>query len=284
MADRTSGPIVVRRRLGSELRRIREEANLRLEAVAHELEVSPSKLSRLENGQAIPKVWDVRNLLTLYGVQDEKLTARLLQWASEGKAQGWWQRYSGVLVPEAQYYLSLETEAAEILIYSTPVLHALVQTREYARAFLSGLRPELDGESVEQLVELRMRRQEMTRGSTEPPRLRVAVDEASLFRIIGSPEVMERQISALLDLPDGIELRIYRLSTGSHPLLFSPLTIFIPRTRDLDPIVVNVEAAQHEAFFENRSEVNQFQRMFDDLWGRSETVAASKDFLRSLLK
>lgn len=46
-----TGPVVPRRRLAAELRRLRTEAGLTLEAVADELIVRRSKLSRLEKGQ-----------------------------------------------------------------------------------------------------------------------------------------------------------------------------------------------------------------------------------------
>lgn len=280
---RASGPVVIRRRLGAKLRSIRDEANLRLETVAHELEFSPSKLSRLESGQAIPKIWDVRNLLTYYGVDDEKLRERLLRWANDGKAQGWWQPFSALLVPDTEYYLSLEAEAASIDVYSTPVLHALVQTRDYAHACLTGIKPGLDPKAVDQLVEVRMRRQEVVRRTDEPVRLRMVVDEAALERTIGSADVMRRQLGALLELPDVVRLRVFRLAAGVHPLSYNPMTIFVPRILDLDPIVVNVEGTHHEGFFERPGDVQWFQEMFDNVWNSSDDEADSRRLIRSLL-
>ncbi|MDQ3152316.1 MAG: helix-turn-helix domain-containing protein, partial [Actinomycetota bacterium] len=49
-----------RRRLGAELRNLREQAGLKIEDIAAELECSPSKVSRLETGKGIPKSRDVR--------------------------------------------------------------------------------------------------------------------------------------------------------------------------------------------------------------------------------
>ncbi|MGH3672988.1 MAG: helix-turn-helix domain-containing protein, partial [Pseudonocardiaceae bacterium] len=59
------GPVVPRRRLGAELRTLRERAGLTIDEVAKELECSVSKVSRLETGQGIPKSRDVRDLVEL---------------------------------------------------------------------------------------------------------------------------------------------------------------------------------------------------------------------------
>ena len=63
MADRSPGSRAARHRLGTGLKRLREQANLRLDAAAHELECSIAKISRLENGLGPAKLWDVRILL-----------------------------------------------------------------------------------------------------------------------------------------------------------------------------------------------------------------------------
>ncbi|HEY6792746.1 MAG TPA: helix-turn-helix transcriptional regulator, partial [Trebonia sp.] len=51
----TTGPPVRRRRLGSELRKLRDANRLKLEEVAGELGVAPSTLSRIETGKAPTK-------------------------------------------------------------------------------------------------------------------------------------------------------------------------------------------------------------------------------------
>ena len=69
MAHRSPGSRAARHRLGTGLKRLREQANLRLDAAAHELECSIAKISRLENGLGPAKLWDVRILLDLYGLE-----------------------------------------------------------------------------------------------------------------------------------------------------------------------------------------------------------------------
>ena len=62
-----SGPAGPRRRLGTELRKLRNGAGLHLDEVAQALGCSASKVSRLETGKGVPKASDVRQLIRLYG-------------------------------------------------------------------------------------------------------------------------------------------------------------------------------------------------------------------------
>ena len=87
-------PVVTRRRLGSELRRLRTISKKTIEQAAEELECSPAKISRLETGRGVPKQRDVRDLLRLYGVgANEVVYEEMLDLASEGQSQGWWNDF-----------------------------------------------------------------------------------------------------------------------------------------------------------------------------------------------
>ena len=66
------GPTVQRRRLGIELRRLREQAGKTIDQVAQVLECSDSKVSRIENGQVSATPRDVRDMLQFYGVDPER--------------------------------------------------------------------------------------------------------------------------------------------------------------------------------------------------------------------
>src|SRR6185312_10463354 len=117
------GPVVPRRRLGAELRALREQAGLTIEDVATELECSVSKISRLETGKGIPKGRDVRDLLERYEVRDQARRDRMMRWAREGQRQGWWHNFSDVLAPDPEdplladdleRYVGYEQDASEV--------------------------------------------------------------------------------------------------------------------------------------------------------------------------
>ena len=90
-------PTVRRRRLGMELRRLREASGLMIEDVAKHLECSMSRVSRIETGKSVARIRDVRDMLDLYAVGDEDQREQLLTLAKEAQQRGWWTEYEAVL-------------------------------------------------------------------------------------------------------------------------------------------------------------------------------------------
>lgn len=243
MADRSPGPYMARRRLGSGLRTVREQANIRIEAAARELECSPAKISRIENGQGPAKLWDVRILLQLYGVDDPAVRRRFEGWAQGTKSESWWESDADLTSDDIDRYFAAETEAARIRMYCTPVLPVLLQTRDYAVAHIRALHPDWSEADVQRFADVRMERQAPLRRPDDPLIFESVIDQAAVLRRVGSAEVHEAQLTWLADLLDtfheagrtNLTVRIVPLSQGPGRAL-GPLTIFEPRNRDIDPL------------------------------------------------
>ena len=84
------GPTVRRRRLGAELRRLREAHSLKLEEVAEKLGAVSSTLSTIETGKAPTKLADPTAMLEMYEVEDPGARKVLVDMAREGHRKGWW--------------------------------------------------------------------------------------------------------------------------------------------------------------------------------------------------
>jgi transcriptional regulator with XRE-family HTH domain len=157
-------PTVRRRRLGLELRRLRETAGLTIEKVADRLECSDSKVSRIETGQVGATPRDVRDMLELYGVTGEQRDG-LVQIAREAREKGWWHAYGDVQVTA---YIGFEAEAAWIRTFEVVAVPGLLQTPAYARAVIRAARPNLGTDELERWTD---------RTITDPDRLRASLDE-----------------------------------------------------------------------------------------------------------
>lgn len=280
-----SGPVVVRRRLGATLRRLREGANLRLEQVAAELEVSTSKISRLETGHSLPKTWDVRNLLSVYGLEDPERRAEILRWVDEAKAVAWWHPYSEASAADIEYYLSLESEAASISHFCT-LVPGLLQTSGYARAVLSDMSGDDQGlteSELDGLVAIRLRRQSALTRPESPLAFTVVLDEGALRRPIGSEDVMREQLEALVDLAEVVDLRVRPFSAPTRRYSLSPFTIFFPRLASVDLTVVNLEASGRDYYLEEASDVIEYQAAFgvllNDSLSREQSVSTVRSFV-----
>ena len=187
------GPTVRQRELGLHLRAIRTDLGLSVEAVARELECSPSRISRLETGSRRPNPRDVRDLCKVYKI-DDATTGELVEKAWEAKEPGWWRQYADVGLDP---YIGLEQDASAITSFAAFYVPALLQTGDYAKAIIQGIAPKMDPGILRDRVEVRLRRQQIL-DRDNPPRYRVLIDEAVLHRPTGGPEVVAAQIDKIL--------------------------------------------------------------------------------------
>ena len=156
MVNRGS-PTVQRRRLGTELRRLREAAGVTIEFSAERLECSSSKISRIETGHIGASPRDVRDLLTIYGV-DQAAAEDLIQVAREAKQRGWWHAYGSVLTGA---YVGLEAAARRVKGFEGLVVPGLLQTPEYALTVIRAERPDSTEEELRARLQVRSRRQSL---------------------------------------------------------------------------------------------------------------------------
>ena len=274
----TRTPTGRRRRLGAELRRLREQAGLTIDRVAQELECSPSKVSRIETGQVSATPRDVRDMLGLYGVEDARLEA-MVQVAREARQRGWWQKF--VDVPDGvPAYVGLETAATSIDVYMALLVPALLQTPDYARAVIAAVRPDLPRSEIDRRVELRLRRQDLL-GQERPPLMRVLLDDTVLRRPVGGPAVMAAQRRRLLADADrpAVTIQVLEAGAGAHAGMDGPFTIFgfpAPAERD----VVALDSAADALYLEDAEDVARYRRVFELLLPAARSPEDSAAIIR----
>jgi transcriptional regulator with XRE-family HTH domain len=274
----TRTPTGRRRRLGAELRRLREEAGLTIDRVAEALECSPSKVSRIETGQVSATPRDVRDMLGLYQVDDARLEA-MVQVAREARQRGWWQKF--VDVPDGvPAYVGLEAAATSIDVYMSLIVPALLQTPDYARAVIAAVRPDLPASELDRRVELRLRRQELL-DQERPPVIRVLLDDALLRRPVGGPRVMAAQRRRLLADAGrpAITIQVLEVAAGAHAGMDGPFTIFgfqAPAERD----VVALDSAADALYLEGPEDVARYRRVFELLLPTARSPGDSAAIIR----
>jgi hypothetical protein len=276
------GPLLPRRRLGAELRRLR--ADRTLDDVAAETLISTSKLSRLENGQGVPQPRDIRDLINFYEA-DRATADRLRRWMNEGRRQAWWKEYSDVLADAVDVFLDYESGASVIRTYTPVVLPGLLQTEVYATQLMQTLSPHLGRDEIAKLVQVRLRRQQILLGD-EPTRLLAVVDEAAIRRAAAiAPAVVARD--QLLHLREtsrqkNVSLRILPLDAGLHPAVMGLFTVF-QFSDDIDRDVVSVEGHFGDRYLEEHSSVLTYLRLFDAISPLALDNAESRELLTQLI-
>ena len=256
----SEGPLLHRRRLGVELRRLRGDRTL--EEVAEATLISTSKLSRLENGQGVPLPRDIRDLVNYYEL-DSQAADRLRRWANAGRSQAWWREFSAALPAGVDTYLDYESGASTIRGFAATIVPPLLQTDAYAVELYEAL-PVIRSDEVRRLSEVRARRQQMLVESDAAPQLNFVLDEPVLRRPFGSPDDVREQLDHLLAVSRqrNVSLRVVPFAAGLHPGLQGMFTI-LQFAEDGDRDVVAVESHTGERLLEQPSNVLEYLRIFD---------------------
>ncbi|MCF4138863.1 helix-turn-helix domain-containing protein [Streptomyces sp. Tue 6430] len=275
-------PTVRRRRLGQELRRLREDKGMTAEQVADRLLVSQSKISRLENGRRSISQRDVRDLCGVYEVEDQRIVDSLMQMAKDSRQQGWWHAFGDV---PYSVYIGLETDAASLRVYDPQVVPGLLQTRQYAETLISGALPETAATEVEKRVQVRMRRQERISAEENPLRLWTVMDEAALRRVVGDKSLMRDQLEHLVEqsrLPH-VTVQVIPFEMGAHPGLNGQYAILeFPDAADSS--VVYIEGVTSDLYLEKPNDVQKYSVMYEHLRAQALNVDQSRQFIADIAK
>ncbi|RIW49511.1 XRE family transcriptional regulator [Micromonospora endophytica] len=266
------------RRLGRELRKLREAKELTGEETAKLVRCSTSRISRIESGEIKLRPGDVMELLVTYGIRiDEEPGTSLLELARDLREEGWWQRIGGKYAT----YIAYETEAVELKNFEPMLVPGLLQTERYARE-VNIIGRETDPETVDQRVAARMTRQEVLHRQPTPLRMHAILSEASLRTEVGGPEVLSEQLHHLVKvsrLPN-ITIQVLRFEAGAH-LADSSGFALLSFEQD-EPPLGYIETLAGELFLESSRDLARLSAAYDNLRMLARSPAESIKFIKEL--
>ncbi|MEU8268665.1 helix-turn-helix transcriptional regulator [Sphaerisporangium sp. NPDC049002] len=266
----SNSPTVKRRRLSAALRQLRIESGLTAAEAAKQLDWDPSKITRMERDEwKRPAPHDIRGLLDLYGVTDERRREALLTLARESRQRGWWADYQDVFRSSLPDF---EAGASMIRTYEAVVIPGLLQTAAYMMAIFRG--GQVLNEAVfERHVQARLARQEILKRQ-DPPTLVAVIDEAALLKMIGGPDVMRDQIQHLVEMAGrpNITVQVLPNSVGAHPALDGPFVILDFPSPD-DPSLVHLATLTDSLWLETPEEI----RRYTLIYSQAQASALSPD-------
>jgi transcriptional regulator with XRE-family HTH domain len=284
MSEAPRSPTAVRRELGQRLRAMRTGADMTVAEAAEQVGISTSKLTKIELAQLSATRDDVLKLLDTYGEAGPEQQALLLAMVRDGNRKEWWEGRR-TLHPKFGSYLGLESVATTLQAYETTLVHGLLQTPDYARAMLRAARPELLEHEIDQLVQFRLRRQQvLTRADPPPLTLWSVMDEAVLRRQVGGRETMHAQLQRLIaasELPN-VTLLVMPDELGAHPGLDGPLSIlqFETGTRP----VVYVEGQAGNLYMEKDDDLRRCQQTMNHILAAAPGPEQSLALIRQIAK
>jgi hypothetical protein len=147
--------------------------------------IAAGHLSRIENGKRPP----TENIATACDAVFPERRGWFTEYYEE--LRGWSE------VPAAfRNWAELENKAASLRVWMPGIVHGLLQTEDYARALIAAV-PRTDAETAASRLASRMIRQQRVLMRDDPPSAWFIIDELCLYREVGSPEVMARQLEHL---------------------------------------------------------------------------------------
>jgi transcriptional regulator with XRE-family HTH domain len=246
-----------------ELRAHRSAAGMGQDELAAKVTYSASLIAMIETGKRNPSRDLAKRLDSVFGVPGT--FARL-----EG-------RLRNVPFPASfRPFVAHEEEARSLRWYEHSIVPGLLQTERYARAVLS-TRPDTTEEEIEELVEARLRRQDIL-NREEPPRLYILLDEAVLHRGVGESDLMSDQLAHLVEQSHRsyITIQVVPYSAGAHSGL---LGAFVIAEVDDAPPIAYLETAAEGETVEEPSVVAHVALTFDTLRSDALPQGASRDVI-----
>ncbi|MER5539698.1 helix-turn-helix domain-containing protein [Streptomyces mirabilis] len=182
------------RRLGAELRKMREQAGYSVTEGGAFIGMGRAHLGHVEAGRTAIPADKLRALCHAYGCTREPLVEALVA-MGEDSGRGWWTEYRRTFSQPILDLAELEAAADSLFSYESLFIPGILQTPEYTRSiFRSSERPHDD---LERAVQFRMERQQILR-QAEPPSLHAVIHEAALHVRFGGVTVMRRQLLHLI--------------------------------------------------------------------------------------
>lgn len=252
------------RRLGRELRRLREARSLTQGDAAKLLKCSQQRIARIESGDIKPRPRDVLEILVAYDVpHDEEQGLALRAMAEQLREPGWWQRLNTL---PARYvtFIAYEAEAADLRQFQPTLIPGLIQTRAYAHEVIR-IGRETDQEEITQRVEARLKRQEVLTARQPPLRLQAIITEQALMLEVGDADLRREQLDHIIKvatLPN-VTVQVLTLAAGAHLAVhggFEVLTF-----ADGDPPLGYIETLAGELFLESPEEIRRLTGVFEHL-------------------
>lgn len=266
------------RRLGAELKALREAAGLTLRQLEARVPFGNAKISLIENGHRLPSMDDLAALLDALDIHGEERERILGLRRDADEAPGLIAAGTPSIGPQLAQLIDHERTASRIVDVAPLLIPGLLQTSNYARAIMG------DTPSAETRVALRSgRRDILTRRTPDPVELLALIDTEVLVRPVAPQDVMADQLHHLLDMAARPNVTIQVVPStrpGWQPMLAGPFELLeFPRA---SPIVL-LEHHRSSLFLWEEEDVKEFTDAAEQIRKVAMTPAESAGVIEDIV-
>ncbi|TDE18942.1 helix-turn-helix transcriptional regulator [Actinomadura sp. 6K520] len=273
-----NAPTVRQRRIGSALRKARDQHNLTVATVARRFGRSQGWLSMVENGLQVIAPEELADLLDFYEVEDGPLRESLLHLATH-KPGSWKRTFEYRISAAALDLASLEEDAAEIRTFQPNIIPGLLQVPAYAWKLMA-VSPARNSLTARTLVEFRMSRQRVL-SRPNPPHYAPIIAETVLGNQVGGdPAILRTQLRRLAEVArlEHVDLRILPSTASEYLSLITPCHLISLRPPGRLTVTVG-DYYDKSIFVEDEDEVASHQEIFGLLLSATLSRTASIELI-----
>jgi transcriptional regulator with XRE-family HTH domain len=274
-----SYPTARQRRLGAELRKLRERAGMSGSEAAAYLGGERAQISHIESGRYGVSDQRVRRLAAHYSANDKHLTDALANMAEE-RTKGWWDDYRGVLSPGFLDLAELEHWATHIRTIQMLHIPGIFQTEAYARDLIRSGVTDLPTAELNARVEHRMRRREIF-DRPRPTPFEAFIHEAALRMRYCDADTLMAQLDFLQEVSTwpSVTIRVVpfatQITSSVHSMLYAGAGIPALDT-------VQIDSAFDAGFLDAEAQLAKYRELLGSVEAISLDAEESIQFIRRI--
>ncbi|KJY33289.1 hypothetical protein VR45_20250 [Streptomyces sp. NRRL S-495] len=275
-------PTLRQRRLGAELRRMREQAGFGGSQLGRAVGMNPAQVTQMESGKIGISVDRLRTIAAACMCTNQPLIDALAEIITERGKAGWWESYRGTLAEDFLEIAELEDHAHGLATYAITFVPGLLQTAGYAAAVFSHAYPPIPRHEIDLRTAFRIQRQQTVRsGETK---YSAFIHEAALRMQFSGPKVRADQLDALIEDSEapGIAVRVLPFDAIGLPSPIDNFTYAEGPIPDLD--TVHTDTGFGVRRLDAPAHVARFRAILAQMDSMALSVAESRDFIKSVRK
>ncbi|WP_324784150.1 helix-turn-helix transcriptional regulator [Streptomyces sp. H51] len=279
----TNSPTLRQRRLGAELRKLRERAGLTATAAGELLGVNQARVSMIETGRTPVSADRLRTMAHAYDCSDDALIDALASMTGR-RTRGWWEEYRDH-VPVALVDLAeLEHHASALRVALLIHIPALLQTTDHARALFRAVVPPMHQYQIEHRLTHRIKRQSVLH-RTDPPPYTAIIHEAALRMDFGGPVVARGQLEHLLEMSElpHVDVRVIPFGADHFPTTGQSFDYVVGPVPQLDTVQLDSHHGACE-FLDAEGQLSKYRAVLDRMESCALTPAMTRDFIRQRIQ
>ncbi|MEV6074086.1 helix-turn-helix transcriptional regulator [Streptomyces sp. NPDC052069] len=274
-----SCPTARQKRLGAELRKLRERAGMSGSEAAAYLGGERAQISHIESGRYGVSDQRVRRLAAHYSAGDKHLVDALAGMAEE-RTKGWWDDYRGILSPGFLDLSELEHRATYIRAIEMLYVPGVFQTEAYARDLIRGGVSDLPTAELNARVEHRTRRRDIFDRPVPTP-FEVFIHEAALRMRYCDASTMREQLDYLRKVSTwpSVTIRIIpfeaQITSSVHSMLYAGASIPALDT-------VQIDSSFNSGFLDAEAQLARYRELLDSVESISLDTEESDQFIQRI--